>query len=1429
MTDHPDDMFSLDDLIRGIVEPRPKEKGKKTPFKFLDPYGPEDKDIFFGRETEVAEIYYKFYKDRLLLVYGESGAGKTSLTQCGLRSSVPPEDALFLSIRSAIDPLESLKKEILRQVSFTDRPIPENYLDLLREAAFIKSKTIVLLFDQFEEFFILPPQFVRERFIQELVGWLDADINIRVVILIREEYLARMTELESFFPQIYQNKLWVRRMSRSQAQEAIMGPCSRLGIGVEPKLAQELLDALTKGGKGVELPILQVALDTLYNQAIEVSADSPVLTLKSYLELGRIESILGRFVEDKVNAHDNTDQLKQVLKTMVTSEGTRWAISIRDVADNSSQFGPPISENDLQQLINLLIDDRIIREDPDNQLFELRHDTIALTIHQWMSGLEQEIIVVRQTIENRYKEYLNRGNFLDAQDLIYIAPYRERLHLSFEMLRFLHQSEWYAAKKRHRWRVLGGTAVCLFVLIVSGLGLMSYFQAKEADKQRNEAYKQKSIAQVSAKKARQKAVEANDRLREARHNLGLMFNEKADSALKNRDYNSVRLYSLLTLENLDPRMAGSPRSQVVGNIISFPDYPIIFSSPSAVQHDGSINCLAFSPDGGTLASGSVDKTIRLWDVQTGIENSVMKGHTGGVNSVSFSPDGRTLASGSKDKTIRLWDVQTGIEKTVLKGHTGGVYSISFSPDGRTLTSSGDETIRLWDAQTGQEKAIPKCHMADRAPAVSFSPDGLTMAWAPEGFTLERNHYIQLWDVQTGQEKMMLKGAMHGISTVNFSPNSRTLASGSWGEIQLWDVQTGQEKMALEGVSSDVKSICFSPDGRTLASGLGDGSIQLWGVQTGQEKKVLLGHNGAVYNVSFSLDGRTITSRSGDNTIRLWDVQTGQEKAVLKRPKGAYSVRFSPDGRTIASMYRGLTGKDSAIRLWDVLTGKEKVVLEGLGMITSVEFSPDGRTIASGSPFSAGTDSTIQVWDVLTGKEKAVLKVLGNIISVCFSPDGRTIASGSSGLTGEANAIRLWDVMTGQAKTVLKGHTNGVSSVFFSPDGRTIAEWSGRGLEDKTIWLWDVQSGQEKAVLQGHPERVVSVGFSPDGRTIASGSWDRTIRLWDVKTGQTKAVLQGHTFLVTTVNFSPDGRTIASGSWDDTIRLWDVMTGQEKAVLKRYTESGIDVHFSPDGRTLASAGDNIIRMWDVPSGLEKAAMKGHTGRVISVGFSPDGRTLASAGDKTIRLWDVMTGREKGVLQGPDWVNSVIFSPDGRTLASAGDKTIRLLDVMTGQEMAVLKGHTSSVISIGFSPDGRTIASLSREGVRMWDLSFLYDSSPLAERIKQAEQRYNLKLNQLELQPIEPTRNLYKSNLRPPVWPKTHPFHWLPAAEKGDAAAMLQLGLIYDRDYELEKDYDRKKAFYWYEKAAKAGNLMGQTRIDNLNQRIRHQEATKAGSK
>lgn len=312
------------------------------------------------------------------------------------------------------------------------------------------------------------------------------------------------------------------------------------------------------------------------------------------------------------------------------------------------------------------------------------------------------------------------------------------------------------------------------------------------------------------------------------------------------------------------------------------------------------------------------------------------GHAQMVKAVSFSPDGTTIASGGADGTVVLWHAATGNKIHVIDAHSKDVEAVSFSPDGKMLATAGkDNAIVLWDTATGKEIAT-----------LEVQPrKGLAGS-------------IGRWK--------SLAGHSQWVVTVAFSPDGRSLASGSSGKaVILWDVKAAEQMKIIEGHSGLVRSVAWSPDGRALASGSEDNTIVLWDTSTGNDIRTLEGHSYAVNSVCFSPDGKVLASGSDDNSVNLWDVKTGAKTQDLKgHADSVRSVVFSVDGKTLAS-----AGSDKTVILWDVSTGSLIKKLEGqAGPVQAVSFGREGKLLASG-----GGDKAVTIWDVSGLKLTAALR------------------------------------------------------------------------------------------------------------------------------------------------------------------------------------------------------------------------------------------------------------------------------------------------------------------------------------------------------------------------------------------------------------------------------------------------------------------------
>jgi len=496
---------------------------------------------------------------------------------------------------------------------------------------------------------------------------------------------------------------------------------------------------------------------------------------------------------------------------------------------------------------------------------------------------------------------------------------------------------------------------------------------------------------------------------------------------------------------------------------------------TSVTHTGTVSSIAFSPDGKVMVSGSLDKSIKLWNAGSGRLLRTLTGHSGVVSSVAFSPDGRTTVSGSSEGILRFWDVASGRLLRTLNGHSDEILSIAFSPDGETAVSGSLEgTIKFWHAASGNLLRTLNAHTGG-VYSIAFSPDGQTIA--------SRGRLdIKIWEVASDSLLHTLEGHSDRVTSISFSPDGSTLVSGSRDRtIKLWDVGNGQLIRTFEAQSGKVLSVAFSAEGKTIVSG-SEGTLKCWDAASGRLLRTLKDHSMEGVSAAFSPDGRVIAFASLGGALKLWDAALGRLIRTLKnRSMKDISAAFSPDGSTIVS-----SGLGGTLTHWDTATGRLIRTVKGHSdYISSIAVSPDGALMVTSS------ENVIKLWDAPSGRSLRALEGHSNIVtSVAFSPDGRSIVSGSRDRT-----LKLWDAASGRLLQTMEGHSGEIDSVAFSPDGKRIVSASS----DATLKLWDVEYGSLLLTLVGASadngdEESSWLAMTPEGFFAASAHGSKLLHV-----------------------------------------------------------------------------------------------------------------------------------------------------------------------------------------------------------------------------------------------------------------------------------------------------------------------------------------------
>ncbi|HPA18596.1 MAG TPA: protein kinase [Verrucomicrobiae bacterium] len=746
------------------------------------------------------------------------------------------------------------------------------------------------------------------------------------------------------------------------------------------------------------------------------------------------------------------------------------------------------------------------------------------------------------------------------------------------------------------------------------------------------------------------------------------------SRAQRANWQSNYLLGLLHLERGDPWSAIDALHNIAKDAAGAPSYnSVLRAARLAAQamgprvqafegHMGTVSSVAFSPDGHLILSGSHDKTLRLWNVESGDCLRRFERQEHSINVICFSPDGRHALSGATGESfIRLWEVATGKCVRTFDGRWGKILAVAFSPKGQFVLASGAyRPPRIWDVASGNCLRTFEGH-AGSVNSVTFSRDGNLILSGGEDGTL------RLWNVETGECLRTFKGHSSEVASVSFSPNCCHALSADFGRtLRLWNVETGECLRIFSGANGKA---AFSPDGRYALSST---PMRLWEVSTA---RCLHTFGPSATAVAFSPDGRLALSGHGDENVRLWKVPLDFSPAPLCLcvPLKCEAIAQVADqvGKLIASAQSWVRRGDAGEAYRNILAAMAVKGYARDNCLLSLrrKIGLLGRAAGFADAWHSSTFD-------------------GHSSTACgaFSPDGRFVLSGS-----DDESLRLWDVATGKCLRTFQGQVKSVARVAFSYDGRLAL--SGGRIE--AIQLWEVATGKCLHTFKGHSWLVNAVAFSPDGRFALSGSHDKPIQFWDVATGRCARVLDKQTDKANSFAFSPDGRLVLSASLDDALRLWEIASGQCLRVFKAHTDPGSPTPVSLESYLAQTESVDQMRL--------RISQKVVCRRADSLAFSPDAQFAVSGHyDKVVRLWELATAKCLRTFEGHENpVYSVAFSPDGHYILSGSAEGRRLWEATSGECLRIFTGGYGP---IAFSPDGRFGLSALRLWEFVWNHTF-----------------------------------------------------------------------------------------------------------------------------
>ncbi|MDZ3836299.1 MAG: hypothetical protein U0S49_02870 [Rhodospirillales bacterium] len=1188
------------------------------PYRGLAPFAERDYDYFFGRSKDASQLAAATITESLSVLFGPSGVGKSSVLGAALpRALHAIIDGTLMVYVSRWEPgfYPTLLAQARERAGLAD-PAAATSLETLAERWIAaKGTPVVFVFDQFEQYFLIPlkaenqDEGIEPAFEVDLARTANRrDLDSHVLISIREDALHELERLRGRLPAILGDPMRLDYLDEPAARAAICKPLEvfreRHGgdagpVEIETELVGELLARARRptDPQHYETPYLQLVLERLWHE--ERREASPVLRLASYDRLHRWEGIANSHVRHTLEtclSEEDRALCSALLDRMVTPSGMKITLPAEDLA---AMVKAPAER--VTGVLSALghPDSRIIRtvtsaQDPGRKRYEIFHDVLARPLLAWKHAFDAEG-EQRRMREEAEREQQRLREEAEAE--------RARQQLEIEEQTRRAEEQWRIAR-RFRRITLAVTVLALLSMLFAGWATYSY---REAAMQRARVLAMRADLATDGGDSRQAMLLALEALPEAAGPLEWLRRPILPEAVRSLERALFRPFGR-TLDGHTDRLVR----------------------------------VAYSPDGSAILTASEDRTVRIWDAGSAIGGAprLKLQHGSPVGSARFSRDGRFIVTAGQDGWANIWRASDGVKLTEWQISVGRPTFVDLSPDNRLIAAVayGDNAaLWSWDPDQEGEEA-----------GVGSPPRKLAELRDADGVTDPR-----------------------GTNYVTFDAAGARVATTSWGgTARIWNATDASLMQSLPSATGDHQGRC--PDERQghcgpvtfaafsaanpnlLVTASHDRTARIWDLAAGKVIRSLVGHERPVSDAAFIGDGTRVMTAALDGTVRIWDAMSGEMLQVLQGPAlvagTSATAALSPDGQTMLASFAG-----PSAYVWAVRGDLQPFVLPRLSdAVPTAALSPDNRLLVAATGISVGP------YDAESGLGVGPpLYLDAAAMSVAISPDGNDLLL-AGGNRADVLRIQGWNEGA-EPRRLRQLHDHGglVLSAVYSPDGKRIVTAS----QDGTARLWSAGTGKPTAEPLQHRDAVFSAAFDREGNRVVTASFDGTVRIWTAEEGALVSLIDvgapaleatftsdGRHVVVTTLEVP--GKPIAQPPFFRTdTALWDVESGRR--VGEKDREALQNVKFLQlANHVVVGTGDGLIRLASALDDEPIAVLPGHRGSISRIVTSPGGQRLATiSADGVVRVWKLPPAEPHALVRYANGIADQYLTAEQRLFSDA----------------------------------------------------------------------------------------------------------------------------------------------------------------------------------